>query len=83
MHIHGALVKLLEMVKNKRVFFMYYRAPELWYKTSDGFEFPVPLEDTGTAVFLAEDRAIIFMRWINRHMKNIALAQLEQQSNEK
>ncbi len=63
---------LKEMVKdNQKVRFRYYRENELWYATECGFEFPVPVDDTGTGVFLAEDRAIRFMRWIRRHMELI------------
>lgn len=59
---------------NKRVRFVHYANGELWYSTECGFEFPVPISDTGTAIFLAEDRAMLFMRWINRHMKAIIAA---------
>ena len=45
------------------------RGAELWYRHQDGFEFPVPVEDTGDAAFLAEDKAIVFMRWIRPHLK--------------
>jgi hypothetical protein len=55
------------MVKNKKVTFMHYSNKELWYETEDGFEFPVPIEDTGNATFLAEDKAILFMRYIRKH----------------
>jgi hypothetical protein len=56
------------MVNNhQKVRFRYYRDKELWYSTECGFEFPVPIDDTGTGIFLAEDRAILFMRWIRRH----------------
>lgn len=59
---------LKEMVNNhQKVRFRYYRDKELWYSTECGFEFPVPIDDTGTGIFLAEDRAILFMRWIRRH----------------
>ncbi|HEX3742724.1 MAG TPA: hypothetical protein VHW09_02295 [Bryobacteraceae bacterium] len=60
---------LKELVKNKRVRFKYYRDGELWYATEDGFEFPVPLADTGTGIFLADDGAIQFMRWIRQHLE--------------
>jgi len=40
---------LKETVKNKKVRFKLYRDGELWYETEDGFEFPVPITDTGTA----------------------------------
>ena len=35
----------------------------------DGFQFPVPLADIGTATLLAEDKALFFMRWIRRHLE--------------
>ena len=61
-----------EMVKpGKKVNFSFYRQNELWYKTEDGFEFPVPTQDTGDGVFLAEDKAIFFMRYIRKHVKMI------------
>lgn len=62
---------ILEMVKNKTVHFEFYRAGELWYKTSDGFQFPVPIDDVGDATFLAEDKALLFMRYIRKHMELI------------
>jgi hypothetical protein len=60
--------KLKDMVKDKVVRFKFYRAGELWYTTECGFEFPVPISDTGDGVFLVEDRAILFMRYIRKHM---------------
>ena len=56
-----------EMVKDKTVKFSFYRDKELWYVTECGFEFPVPVEDTGKGVFPAEDKALYFMRWIRKH----------------
>ena len=53
------------------VHFMFYRKGELWYKTNCGFEFPVPIEDTGDGVFNAEDKAMLFMRYIRKHMASI------------
>ncbi len=61
---------LKEMVKNnQKVTFRFYRDGELWYATECGFEFPVPISEAGTATFLAEDRAILFMRYIRKHME--------------
>lgn len=62
---------LTEMVKNKTVKFKYYRENELWYVTEDGFEFPVPISDTGLAVFQAEDKAMLFMRWIRKQLDKV------------
>ena len=58
-----------EMVQNnQKVEFRFYRDGQLWYATECGFEFPVPISEAGTATFLAEDRAILFMRYIRKHM---------------
>ena len=59
-----------EMVENnQKVRLRFYRDGQLWYGTECGFEFPVPLVEAGTATFLAEDRAILFMRYIRKHME--------------
>jgi hypothetical protein len=59
-----------EMVSNnQKVAFKFYRDGQLWYATQCGFEFPVPIAEAGTATFLAEDRAILFMRYIRKHME--------------
>jgi len=44
------MLTLKEMVTTgKKVRFSFYRDKELWYVTEDGFEFPVPIDDVGTA----------------------------------
>ena len=59
-----------DMVKdNQKVSFLFYRDGQLWYSTECGFEFPVPLSEAGTATFLAQDRAILFMRYIRKHIE--------------
>ena len=61
-----------EMVKGgKKVRFSFYRNGELFYKTECGFEFPVPIHDIGNATFLAEDKAILFMRYIRKYIADI------------
>jgi hypothetical protein len=61
---------LKEMVQNsQKVAFRFYRDGQLWYSTECGFEFPVSISEAGTATFLAEDKAILFMRYIRRHME--------------
>lgn len=55
-------------VKGK-VNFVRYHDGNLWYRCDfDGYEFPVPTSDCNSAIFKAEDKAILFMRWINIHM---------------
>ena len=56
------------IVNNQKVRFSFYRDGQLWYETECGFRFPVPIEDVGTATFLAEDRAILFMRYIRKQL---------------
>lgn len=63
--------KLIELVKNQRVHFQYYRDKELWYKTDSDFLFPVPITDAGTATFLNEDKAILFMRYIRKFKESL------------
>lgn len=63
---------LKSLVSNgQQVHFSFYRQRELWYVTDSGFEFPVPIEDVGDGVFLASDKAILFMRYIRKHLENI------------
>lgn len=59
------------IVNNQRVRFSFYRDGQLWYETECGFRFPVPTEEAGTATFLAEDRAILFMRYIRKYMATL------------
>lgn len=67
-----------------RVKFKYYIRNELWYEVlkydeaeddfvpvSPAFLFPVPISDTGDGKFLAEDKALIFMRYIRQQLQKI------------
>ncbi len=75
------MLTIKEMVSGgKKVKFQYYRAKELWYVTEDGFEFPVPVADCGDGVFLAEDKAILFMRYIRKHVEGIEKARILQEN---
>lgn len=65
------------IVNNQKVRFSFYRDGQLWYQTECGFPFPVPIEEAGTATFLAEDRAILFMRYIRKHMAALDNARRE------
>lgn len=59
--------ELKEHVKGV-VRFEHYRDGNLWYVAETGFKFPVPIEDIGNATFKAEDKALLFMRYIRKHM---------------
>lgn len=65
------MTDIKEMIKDKMVTFSHYFDDNLWYKTECGFEFPVPIQDIGNATFLAQDKAILFMRYIRKHIKAI------------
>jgi len=66
------MLSIKDMVKdNKKVFFTFYRQGNLWYKTEDGFDFPVPIEDAGDGVFLDIDKAMLYMRYIRKHIEYI------------
>ena len=67
-------MNITNLVKIKTVRFVHYRDGHFIYETEDGFQFPVPLADIGTATLLAEDKALYFMRWIRRHLEVMASA---------
>lgn len=65
-------MKLTDMIsKDKLVYFQFYRDGNLWYAAENGFMFPVPIDDIGNATFLVEDRSVLFMRYIRKHLKTI------------
>ena len=66
------------MLAGKTVKFVKYRKGELFYTTECGFEFPVPVSDTGDGTFLAEDKAMTFMRWVRKQIASIEEGQAEQ-----
>lgn len=51
-----------------QVQFVHYQDGNLIYRCDDGFEFPVPLADCGSARFPAQEKAMLFMRWIRKRM---------------
>jgi hypothetical protein len=66
--------ELLKLRVKGRVRFLYFTDQALWYETIDSWAFPVPVSDTGNEqgsapVFMAEDKGVIFMRWIRKHME--------------
>ena len=70
-----------DMVKDRqKVSFQFYRDGQLWYATECGFEFPVPISEAGTATFLAQDRAILFMRYIRKHIEYLQKSMEEHRS---
>lgn len=76
------MISVREMVANDRkVRFTHFKAGELWYVTETGFAFPVPVTDDkeiGDASFLAEDKAMLFMRYIRKHLAFLEQARTTQ-----
>jgi hypothetical protein len=70
-----------EMVAHgRKVQFTHYKNGDLWYVTETGFAFPVPIADIGDATFLATDKAVLFMRYIKKHMAMLEQARADDQS---
>lgn len=62
--------KITYLVKDTTVKFLYYRKGELWYEVvGKNFVFPVPIDDTGDGTFNAEDKGMLFMRYIRKQLK--------------
>lgn len=59
------------------VFFQYYQDDNLYYSCEDGFIFPVPISDCKGARFRVEEKGLLFLRWIGRYMKDIAVFDLQ------
>ncbi len=72
------LPAILDLVKGgNRTRFTHFAEYQLWYTVtydvvpeyeSGTFNYPVPVGDASGGVFLAEDKAILHMRWIRKHI---------------
>ena len=71
-------MNIKDMISGKNVTFVRYQNNELWYITECGFEFPVHIDDTDGASFLAIDKAILFMRYIKKHITMLENARIMQ-----
>lgn len=64
------------VAKGNKVNFVMYRKGDLWYSVSylendekKELIFPVPVADTEDATFYPSDKAILFMRYITKHLE--------------
>lgn len=53
-----------------KVRFSHYRKGNLYYTTDSGLTFPVPIDDCGDATFAAEDKGLLFMRYIRKALED-------------
>lgn len=78
------MVDLKSMVAgDKQVHFIYYKDECLWYRTDNGYQFPVPICDIGSATFLATDKAMLFMRYIRKQLQaDVAQAKMIEEARQ-
>ena len=74
-------MKMLDIVKNQNAHFVYYRDRALFYETDNGFQFPIPIDDASSATFNNEEKAILLMRYIRKHLKTVGEAEDSQNAN--
>lgn len=71
-------MSITDLVRDgKKTTFMFFKESELWYKTEDGFEYPIHVTETQGGIFLNEDKAIYHMRFIRPHFKMLEAAKVE------
>ncbi|MEM1260779.1 MAG: hypothetical protein AAGH76_00065 [Pseudomonadota bacterium] len=67
-------MNIKDIVKDNTVRFVRYRRGVAYYgvtvPSAGNYMFPVPLADIGDATLELEDKAILFMRYINRAMSD-------------
>ena len=76
------MTSIKDIVKDKNAHFVFFRDRALFYETDDGFQFPVPVDDAGSATFNAEEKAILLMRYIRKHIDQTEKAREEQDSTD-
>ena len=67
---------LKDLIKDNKAIFSYYRAGNLFYQIAyenNVYSFSIPIEDIGDATFLAEEKAILMMRYIRKAMETNTL----------
>ncbi|MBL4580472.1 MAG: hypothetical protein JKY29_01525 [Gammaproteobacteria bacterium] len=71
-------MNIKEIVKNQNAHFVFYRDHSLFYETDNGFLFSVPISDAGSATINAEEKAILLMRYIRKHIAHTESARTAQ-----
>ena len=67
-------INIKDLVKNQNAHFVFYRDQSLFYETDNGFQFPVPIDDAGSATLNQEEKAILLMRYIHKHLERTQAA---------
>tara|TARA_R110002073_G_scaffold73578_3_gene179993 strand:+ start:493 stop:744 length:252 start_codon:yes stop_codon:yes gene_type:complete len=71
-------MNIKEIVKNQNAHFVFYRDQSLFYETDNGFLFSVPISDAGSATINSQEKAIMLMRYIRKHMARTESARTAQ-----
>lgn len=50
-------MKIKDIVKGQQAHFVFYRDKALFYETDNGFRFPAPVDNAGSATFNQEEKA--------------------------
>ena len=74
-------MNIKEIVKNQNAHFVFYRDQSLFYETDNGFQFSVPISDAGSATINSQEKAILLMRYIRKHIARIESARSTQNEN--
>lgn len=64
--------KLINLIKDNKVHFDFYQDKTLYYYLLyQGYKyiFPITVEEAKGGCFTAEDKAILFMRWIRKSIE--------------
>ena len=71
-------MNIKDIVKIQNAHFVFYRDQCLFYETDSGFQFAIPVTDAGSATFNSEEKAILLMRYIRKHIARTTAARDEQ-----
>jgi hypothetical protein len=75
-------MKIKDIVKGQTAHFVFYRDKALFYETDNGFLFPVPVDDAGSATLNQEEKAILLMRYIRKHLERTESARVAQNQSD-
>lgn len=74
-------MNIKEIVKNQNAHFLFYRDQSLFYETDNGFLFSVPISDAGSSTINHEEKAIVLMRYIRKHIARTESARSAQDAD--
>ena len=75
-------MNIKDIVKNQNAHFVFYRDQALFYETDNGFQFSIPISDAGSATINSEEKAIILMRYIRKHIARTDAARIAQDNGD-